>query len=141
MAKTHPIPRETGPAKRSRAAEDTAPKGIRRAARQRETPPGLAEAMREQGLDERALATVYIGVLDRFLQRGNAKGSEKTLVDLIKEIARVLQPVPVAKGVAAAKAKSDGEVIVRLLHDIPRPVRNRIGEAIEVPTAEKAGAE
>lgn len=97
--------------------------------------------MREQGLDERALATVYIGVLDRFLQRGNAKGSEKTLVDLIKEIARVLQPVPVAKGVAAAKAKSDGEVIVRLLHDIPRPVRNRIGEAIEVPAAEKAGAE
>ena len=97
--------------------------------------------MREQGLDERALAKVYVGVLDRFLQNGDAKGSEKTLVDLIKEITRVLQPVPAANSATASKAKPDAAVVVRLLHDVPRPARNRIAEAIDVPVAEEPSAE
>lgn len=136
MPKIHPISREAAAhPKRSRTSNDSAGSGIGGESEQREKPLSLAEALREQGLDDRALARVYIELLDRFLQNGDAKSSEKTLVDLIKEITRVLQPVAAANSVATTKARPDTAVVVRLLHDVPRPVRNRIGEAIDVPVA------
>jgi hypothetical protein len=83
----------------------------------------LPEAMREIGVDEPALAETLAQLL---WKRRNDKSeatagiaNDKLVMDLVKECARMLE---VLKSVGNDSA-SDAPAILRLTHNIPRPVR------------------
>jgi hypothetical protein len=86
----------------------------------------LAEAMREEGLDESALARAYAELVQKLFNGEESSASDKLLVDLLKEMSRTLEPQS-ATGAAASSA-SDLPVVVQLLHEVPRPVRAGGGE-------------
>lgn len=86
----------------------------------------LAEAMREEGLDESALARAYAELVQKLFNGEESSASDKLLVDLLKEMSRTLEPQG-ATGAAASSA-SDLPVVVQLLHEVPRPVRAGGGE-------------
>ncbi len=83
----------------------------------------LAEALRERGLHESKLAAMYSGIAEK-LSRNKEQGAvgvaaAKLLFDVLKELADWLEPEKIA-------GKSDvGEApqFVRLIHNVPRPVR------------------
>ena len=79
----------------------------------------LGDAFRKIGLDENALAAAYADALSK-LQRGNADDSvEKSLLDILKECARILDPPrPVDRS-----ASIDVNTIVQLVHKVDRPAR------------------
>jgi hypothetical protein len=80
----------------------------------------LAEALRREGLDERAVAESYVIVVEK-LRNGNAAAAaaQKALVDVLKECSRILEP-PRATGAGAG----DMPAVVNLYHNVPRPVRD-----------------
>jgi len=80
----------------------------------------LAEALRCEGLDERAVAESYVIVVEK-LRNGNAAAAsaQKALVDVLKECSRILEP-PRATGAGAG----DMPAVVNLYHNVPRPVRD-----------------
>ena len=80
----------------------------------------LAEALRREGLDERAVAESYVIVVEK-LRSGNAAAAsaQKALVDVLKECSRILEP-PRATGAGAG----DMPAVVNLYHNVPRPVRD-----------------
>ena len=80
----------------------------------------LGDAMRRVGLDERAIAENYAGVVEK-LTNGRQQpndGAEKLLVEVLKEFTRVLEPPLRAGG-----GGGDAPVIVQLMHNVPRPSR------------------
>jgi hypothetical protein len=96
--------------------------------RQRQKQLRLAEAMREEGLDEPALAKATLKLLEKLLRGKKLNGSEKLLLDLLKEISRTLEPQG-STGVGSGSSATDAPMIVQLVHDVPRPSRTRGGEA------------
>jgi hypothetical protein len=75
--------------------------------------------MRRIGLDESAIAAGYADALAK-LQRGNADDSvEKSLLDILKECARILEPPRPAD----RSASIDVNTIVQLVHKVDRPLR------------------
>jgi hypothetical protein len=79
----------------------------------------VAEATREEGLDEGTLARTYKRELRRLIS-SDAKAGDKLLVDLLKEIGRFLEP---SGSISAAGSIAGPPVVVQLMHDIPRPSR------------------
>jgi len=80
----------------------------------------LAEALRSSGLDELTVAQNYVVVVEKL--RGGAAGvdgTQKMLVDVLKECSRILEP-PKSPGGGA----SDVPTVVNLYHNVPRPVRD-----------------
>jgi hypothetical protein len=80
----------------------------------------LAEALRSSGLDELTVAQNYVVVVEKL--RGGAAGvdgTQKMLVDVLKECSRILEP-PKSPGGGA----SDVPAVVNLYHNVPRPVRD-----------------
>jgi hypothetical protein len=88
----------------------------------------LAEAMRQEGLDEPAVARATLELVDKLLGGGEPNGSEKLLLDSLKEISRTLEPQG-SSGPGAGLAASDAPMIVQLVHDVPRPSRPRANQA------------
>jgi len=83
----------------------------------------LAEALREHGLDERRVAAVYAGTVEK-LSRNKEEGAvgvaaAKLLLDVLKEVTHSLEPQKTAGG----NDSSDVPQFVRLIHNVPRPVR------------------
>jgi hypothetical protein len=77
----------------------------------------IGEALREQGLDERAVAATFVHVLRKLTRKTDTTGSvEKLLVDVLKECSRHLGP-------SERAAATDSAVIVQLIHRVPRPER------------------
>jgi len=85
----------------------------------------LAEALRSSGLDELTVAQNYVVVEKLRDGSGGTDGTQKMLVDVLKECSRILEP-PKAVGGA-----SDVPAVVNLYHNVPRPVREGRGEAVE----------
>ncbi|HXZ11358.1 MAG TPA: hypothetical protein VEG64_03110 [Candidatus Sulfotelmatobacter sp.] len=73
--------------------------------------------MREEGLDERAIAKAYAQVVGNLTGSTDA-GKAKLLVDILDKCSKVLEPAR-----PGAHPDSDGPVILQLVHDIPRPAR------------------
>ena len=79
----------------------------------------LGDAFRRIGLDENAIAAGYAAALAK-LQRGNADDSvEKSLLDVLKECARILEPPRPAD----RSASIDVNTVVQLVHKVDRPMR------------------
>jgi hypothetical protein len=83
----------------------------------------LAEAYRECSLDEPGLAGYSFGLVQK-LSRNEEKGpvgvaNAKLLLEVLKEVAHALEPPKTA----GANEASDAPQFVRLIHNVPRPVR------------------
>ena len=83
----------------------------------------VAEALRERGLDESKLAAMYSGVAEK-LSRNKEAGAvgvaaAKLLFDVLKELTHWLEPQKNAGDSDASEAPQ----FVRLIHNVPRPVR------------------
>ncbi len=79
----------------------------------------LAEALRSSGLDELTVAQNYVVVVEKLRdESGGTDGTQKMLVDVLKECSRILEP---PKSVGGA---SDMPAVVNLYHNVPRPVRD-----------------
>jgi hypothetical protein len=94
----------------------------------------LGDAFRQIGLDENAVAAGYADALGK-LQRGNADDSvEKSLLDILKECARILEPPRPAD----RSASIDVNTVVQLVHKVDRPLRQLPArlQATELPVAD-----
>ncbi len=79
----------------------------------------LGDAFRRIGLDENAIAAAYADALAK-LQQGNANDAvEKSLLDILKECARILDPPRPAD----RSASIDVNTVVQLVHKVDRPLR------------------
>jgi hypothetical protein len=83
----------------------------------------LAEALRERGLNESTLAAMYSGVAEK-LCRNKEPGAvgvaaAKLLFEVLKELAHWLEPQQTAGDSDAGGVPQ----FVRLIHNVPRPVR------------------
>jgi hypothetical protein len=94
--------------------------------------------MRNTGLDEHAVAAGYADVLAK-LQQGDVEDTvEKSLLDVLKECARILDPPRPADRAASI----DVNTVVQLVHKVDRPARHlpeRIAYAAE-PLATRSSA-
>ncbi len=92
----------------------------------------LSDAFRRIGLDENAIAAGYADALAK-LQKGNADAAvEKSLLDVLKECARILEPPRPAD----RSTSIDVNTVVQLVHKVDRPLRRlpeRIAAAAEPP--------
>ena len=94
--------------------------------RSRQKQTRIAEALRGEGFDESALGRAYVKLVRKLFAGKKASGNDKLLVDVLKEISRTLEPPNPGSGASASA--SDGPMIVQLLHDVPRPVRDAPGD-------------
>jgi hypothetical protein len=83
----------------------------------------VAESMRESGLDESKLAAMYGGLVEK-LSRKKGDGAvgvaaAKLLLEVLKEAAHWLEP----QKTAGINDSSDAPQFIRLIHNVPRPVR------------------
>ncbi len=79
----------------------------------------LGDAFRRIGLDENAIAAGYADALAK-LQKGNAGDAvEKSLLDILKECARILEPPRPAD----RSTSIDVNTVVQLVHKVDRPLR------------------
>jgi hypothetical protein len=83
----------------------------------------LAEALREHGLDEPKVAAVYAGLVKK-LSRNKHEGpvgvaAAKLLFDILKEVTHSHEP----QKTTGNSDSSDLPPFVRLIHNVPRPVR------------------
>jgi pyruvate/2-oxoglutarate dehydrogenase complex dihydrolipoamide dehydrogenase (E3) component len=79
---------------------------------------GLAEALREEGIDERAIAQGFAS-LHRKLSGSEDKGDLKLFFDVLKDNHRTLEPPSASERSNA----NDGPVTIILKHNVPRPAR------------------
>jgi hypothetical protein len=105
------------------ASKDTPPDCPRRK-RQRRKRVSLGEAMRACGLDEHAIAGMYKRVL-RSLHESEPKLGAK--VQFLKECARLLD----AKHTGRGSRNRNEFRAVKLIHKVPRPVRDGNGPKAE----------
>ena len=79
---------------------------------------GLAEALREEGIDERKIARGYANTHNK-LGDSAAKGDIKLFVEVLKENSRTLE----ATRAPERRGASDGPVTIIMRHNVPRPAR------------------
>src|ERR1700685_943001 len=79
---------------------------------------GLAEALREEGIDERAIAQGFAS-LHRKLSGSEDKGALKLFFDVLKDNHRTLEPPSASERSNA----NDGPVTIILKHNVPLPAR------------------
>lgn len=105
--------------------------------RSRQKQTRIAEALRGEGFDEYALSRAYLKLLEKLLADSSSSANDKLLVDVLKEISRALEPPTPGGGTGPSAA--DGPVIVQLLHDVPRPVRDVPGDASDGTSSDTRG--
>jgi hypothetical protein len=124
-----PVPRTTSVSGK-RAASPTVRQGelfevvILSEPRQREKTTRVAEAVREGGLDECAVARAYTKLLQKLLESAEGNSNDKLTLDVLKELGRILEPTGSAN--SGPSFESDATTVVQLVHDIPRPSRSPI---------------
>jgi hypothetical protein len=122
---TEKIPRTTNDSSK-RAVSPTVKQGelfetaILSESRQPEKTTRVADAMREGGLDERALARAYTKLLQKLLESAEGNVNDKLTLDVLKELGRTLEPA----GSTSAVTDMEGSMALQLVHDIPRPSRS-----------------
>ena len=79
---------------------------------------GLAEALREEGIDERAIAQGFASLHSK-LSGSEDKGDLKLFFDVLKENHRTLEP----PSASDRNGGGDGPVTIILKHNVPRPAR------------------
>jgi hypothetical protein len=79
---------------------------------------GLAEALREAGIDERKIARGYANTHNK-LGDSTDKGDIKLFVDVLKENSRTLE----ATRDPDRRGAGDGPVTIVMRHNVPRPAR------------------
>jgi len=79
---------------------------------------GLAEALREEGIDERKIARGYANTHNK-LGDSTDKGDIKLFVDVLKENSRTLE----AARAPERSGSGDGPVAIIMRHSVPRPAR------------------
>jgi hypothetical protein len=79
---------------------------------------GLAEALRDEGIDERAIAHGF-ATLHSKLSGSEDKGDLKLFFDVLKENHRTLEPPSASEHTSA----NDGPVTIVLRHNMARPAR------------------
>ena len=79
---------------------------------------GLAEALREEGIDERAIAQGFAS-LHRKLSGSEDKGDLKLFFDVLKDNHRTLEPPTPSDRTGSG----DAPVTLILKHNVPRPAR------------------
>jgi hypothetical protein len=79
---------------------------------------GLAEALREEGIDERVIAQGFASLHSK-LSGSEDKGDLKLFFDVLKENHRTLEP----PSASDRSGGSDGPVTIILKHNVPRPAR------------------
>jgi hypothetical protein len=79
---------------------------------------GLAEALREEGIDERKIARGYAKTHNT-LGDSTDKGDIKLFVDVLKENSRTLE----ATRAPDRRGAGDGPVTIIMRHNVPRPAR------------------
>jgi len=89
----------------------------------REGPSGprisIGEALRERGVDERAIAENYVHVLKKLKgPKADPGGVQKLFVDVLKELSRQIEASQLPRAHHA-----DAPVVVQLVHSVARPVR------------------
>lgn len=96
-------------------------------ARHRQKLVRIAEALREEGVDEPAIAKTFVILLKNLLCGDKPNGSEKLLADVVKELTRLLEP----PGSAGASDSDENPLQIRLIHNIPRPWRPQEDDAMD----------
>jgi pyruvate/2-oxoglutarate dehydrogenase complex dihydrolipoamide dehydrogenase (E3) component len=79
---------------------------------------GLAEALREEGIDERTIARGF-ATLHSKLSNGEDKGDLKLFFDVLKDNHRTLEP----PSPSDRNSASDAPITIILKHNVPRPAR------------------
>ncbi len=83
----------------------------------------VAEALRECGMDESRFADTCFGLTEKLscnVENGPVGvANAKLLLEVLKEVAHYLEPPKTA----GANEASDAPQFVRLIHNVPRPVR------------------
>jgi hypothetical protein len=83
----------------------------------------LAESFRECGLDESKLAEYSFAIVQKLSLNSEAGpvgvANTKLLLEVLKDVAHYLEPPKTAN----ANEASDAPQFVRLIHNVPRPVR------------------
>jgi hypothetical protein len=79
---------------------------------------GLAEALREEGIDERKIARGYANTHNRLCDSTD-KGDIKLFVDVLKENSRTLESTRAPD----RRGAGDGPVTIVMRHSVPRPAR------------------
>lgn len=114
---------ETESRNRRKSAAPEDPPTIVRNPQMRRRRVKLAEAMREIGLDEAAVAETLMEILTRRRKPATDKSQDiardKFLLDLVKESVRILDGTKSG----ADETEEEAPTIFRLTHHIPRPVR------------------
>jgi hypothetical protein len=79
----------------------------------------IGEALRELGIDERAIAGNYVHVLKKLkAPKADTGGVQKLFVDVLKELSRQIEASQPPRA-----PHSDAPVVVQLVHSVARPVR------------------
>jgi hypothetical protein len=98
-------------------------RAIRRDPEKRKKRLKLAEAVREYGLDEAKVAELLHALAAKLSQNKEigavGVANAKLLLDVLKEITHVLEP----QRAVGNSDSSDAPQFVRLIHNVPRPVR------------------
>ncbi len=80
----------------------------------------IGDALRRKGLDEWTIADGYVDVVGKLTRKSEKNDTvAKLLVDVLKECSRHLEPP------RSADAAPDAPVIVKLVHAVSRPVREK----------------
>lgn len=80
----------------------------------------IGDALRRNGLDEMAVAEGLVSVVGALKKQiSDGDGVDKLLVDVLKECSRILEPT------RSADAAPDLPVIVKLIHAVSRPKREK----------------
>jgi hypothetical protein len=80
----------------------------------------IGDALRREGLDEHAVAKTYAQRVEKLKNKSNSDlGTEKLLVDIMKECSRHLE----SSRPTERSGAGDTPVTVQLVHAVPRPER------------------
>jgi len=79
---------------------------------------GLAEALREEGIDERKIARGYANTHNKLGDSAD-KGDIKLFVEVLKENTRTLE----ATRAPDRRGAGEGPVTIIMRHNVPRPAR------------------
>lgn len=80
----------------------------------------IGDALRRRGLDEWTIAEGYVDVVSKLTRKSDSSNSvEKLFVDVLKECSRHLEPPQ------SDDSDPGAPVIVRLVHAVSRPVREK----------------
>lgn len=93
----------------------------------------IGEALRQRGFDEHMIADSYVDVAGRLRGKSDRTGGvEKLLVDVLKEVSRLLDP---PRSADRPGSRAGASVQVQLIHSVARPERGVVLNTGAAPPA------